>query len=178
MECKTISTTPQWHDHLFCHQEKPRRGRGWAVCTFQDCVWTVDPGSSEILKSGNLVEFQGFTSWIVGLFSKWYDEASDALATHAILSDLFNSTWNCCSHFFKPHVQISQNHVSVYFHPTTSLAKQSETSGESFPKSSSANSRNFPLIPLCMHRLSPNRNASSLEGGHVVHWHQLVEYGV
>lgn len=70
----------------------------------RDCVWTVDPGSSEILKSGNFVEFQRFTSWIVGLFSKSYDEASDALATLAILSGLFNSTWNCCSHFFKPHV--------------------------------------------------------------------------
>lgn len=38
----------------------------------RDCVLrTVDPGSSQILKSVNLLEFQGFTSWIVGLFSKW-----------------------------------------------------------------------------------------------------------
>lgn len=32
-----------------------------------------------------------------------------------------------------PHFSAGKKNV-VYFHPTTSLAKQSETSGESFPK--------------------------------------------
>lgn len=55
MECKTISTTPQWHDHLFCHQEKPRRGRGEQCVPFKTVFeqWTLD-----------LVRFWGQVIWL------------------------------------------------------------------------------------------------------------------